>query len=108
MHMDHRLFLLRAAAVFSLAATTFAPLIQAQKVTTTVTVGSNPFAVAVNPVTNKSYVVNKMSNNLTVIDGATNTTATVNTGTTPVAIAVNPATNKIYVANSGGNTVNVF
>ena len=108
MHTDHRLFLLRAVAVFSLAAITFAPLTQAQKVTTTVTVGSNPFAVAVNPVTNKTYVVNKMSNNLTVIDGATNTTATVNTGTAPVAIAVNPATNKIYVANSGGNTVNVF
>ncbi|HZR28696.1 MAG TPA: Ig-like domain repeat protein [Terriglobales bacterium] len=106
MHMDHRLFLIHATVLVSLAVTT--PLIHAQKVTTTVTTGTNPFAVAVNPVTNKTYVVNKASNNVTVIDGATNTTATVTTGTTPVAIAVNPATNKIYVANSGGNSVTVI
>ncbi|HTC92904.1 MAG TPA: Ig-like domain repeat protein [Terriglobales bacterium] len=79
-----------------------------QTVTTTVTVGTAPTAVAVNPVTNKVYISNATSNNVSVIDGATNTIATVATGTTPKAIAVNPATNKIYVANNGGGSVTVI
>ena len=67
--------------------------------TTTVSVGTDPYAVAVNPVTNKIYVANNRSNNVTVIDGATNSTTTVSVGTGPVSVAVNPVTNKIYVAN---------
>jgi len=39
--------------------------------------------VAVNPVTNKVYVANNGSNNVTVIDGATNVTTTVAAGTDP-------------------------
>ena len=42
---------------------------------------SIPCAVAVNPVTNKIYVANYSSNNVTVIDGATNGTTTVAAGT---------------------------
>ena len=61
--------------------------------------GAIPLAVAVNPVTNKIYVANENSNNVTVIDGATNTTTTVAVGTFPIAVAVNPVTNQIYVAN---------
>ena len=38
------------------------------------------------------------SNNVTVIDGATNNTTTVAVGTAPCAVAVNPNTNQIYVA----------
>ncbi len=41
-----------------------------------VATGSQPFAVAVNPVTNKIYVANRGQNTVTVIDGATNTTQT--------------------------------
>ena len=67
--------------------------------------GSQPFAVAVNPATNKIYVVNNGPNTVTVIDGATNTTQTVNVGRTPVAIAVNTVTNKAYVACPGDGTV---
>ena len=51
--------------------------------TTTVAVGSSPVAVAVNPDTNKIYVANYYSNNVTVIDGATNNTTTVPVGTCP-------------------------
>ncbi len=69
--------------------------------TTTVSVGSTPYAAAVNPVTNKIYVANRGSNNVTVIDGATNTTSTVSVGMQPQAVAVNAVTNKIYVANNG-------
>ena len=68
-----------------------------------------PAAVAVNPVTNKIYVANCSSNNVTVIDGATNaTTHGAPPGTILVAVAVNPVTNKIYVANYGSNNVTVI
>ncbi len=67
--------------------------------TTTVGAGNAPGAVAVNPVTNKIYVANEGSNNVTVIDGATNNTTTVTAGQTPLAEAVNTNTNKIYVVN---------
>ena len=67
--------------------------------------GSQPFAVGVNPATNKIYVVNNGPNTVTVIDGATNVTQTVTVGRTPVAIAVNTVTNKAYVACSGDGTV---
>ena len=62
--------------------------------------GSGPSAVAVNPVTNKTYVANLSSANVTVIDGATNATTTVAAGSNPWGVAVNPVTNKVYVANS--------
>ena len=77
--------------------------------TTTINVGSSPYAVAVNPNTNQIYIANSSSNNVTVIDGATNTTtATVSVGSSPVSMAVNPNTNQIYVANNGSNNVTVI
>src|SRR5438552_13864843 len=57
---------------------------QAQSVTATVTVGVSPFAIAVNPVSNKIYVAGSGSNNVTVINGADNSTTTV--GVAPLAI----------------------
>src|SRR6266571_2987260 len=81
---------------------------QGQTVTTTVTAGSNPRSVAVNPVTNKIYVANFFSANVTVIDGATNATTTVQVGTAPVSVAVNPVTKKFYVANAASKNVTVI
>ena len=86
-------------AVLSGFLLTSAPQLQAQTVTATVTAGICPDAVAINPVTNKIYVANYNSGDVTVIDGATNTTATVTAGTHPWAVAVNPVTDKIYVTN---------
>jgi YVTN family beta-propeller protein len=62
---------------------------------------SPPFAVAVNSATNKIYVANSGSNNVTVIDGATNATTTVTDPNVraPVALAVDSVTNMIYVTN---------
>src|SRR5882757_8604094 len=80
----------------------------AQTVTATVTSGTQPFAIGINPVTNKVYVSNVSSNSVTVIDGATTTTATVAAGKNPLAIAVNPVTNKVYVANYSSNNVTVI
>ena len=85
------------------------PCAQAQTVTATVPVGSDPASVAVNTATNQIYVANSGSNTLSVISGATNTIlATVSEELAPVSVAVNAATNQIYVANSGSNTVAVL
>src|SRR5262249_8907945 len=60
------------------------------------------FAAAVNPVTNKIYVINGFSN-ITVIDGATNSTTTIADPTPggPFFVAVDQETNKIYVTHVG-------
>ncbi|MDD4295380.1 MAG: beta-propeller fold lactonase family protein [Ruminiclostridium sp.] len=58
--------------------------------------------------TNKIYVANYSSNNVTVIDGATNSTTIVAAGAEPRAVAVNPSTNKIYVANNYSDNVTVI
>jgi YVTN family beta-propeller protein len=67
-----------------------------------------PYGMGVNPVTNKIYVPNLYSNNVTVIDGATNTTTTVAVGGGPAVVAVNPVTNKIYVVNEFSSNVTVI
>jgi YVTN family beta-propeller protein len=83
--------------------------VSAQTIVATVTVGSFPFGVAVNSATNRIYVTNATSSNVSVIDGATNTVvATVPVGNTPYQVDVNPSTNRIYVANSVSNDVSVI
>jgi YVTN family beta-propeller protein len=77
-------------------------------VTATVGAGEGPYAVAVSPVTNKVYVANSGSNNVTVIEGGTNDTLTVGTGDGPRAVSVNPVTNKVYVANIDSDNVTVI
>ncbi|MGA2506921.1 MAG: hypothetical protein ABSF80_05535 [Chitinispirillaceae bacterium] len=77
-------------------------------VTDTITAGTNPFAVAVNPVTNRTYVANYGSSTVTVIDVAANQTSIITVGSNPRAIAVNSLTNKIYVANFAGSSVSVI
>jgi YVTN family beta-propeller protein len=85
-----------------------APFAVAQNVTTQIPVGLSPQAVAINPVTNNTYVANTGSNTVTVIDGATGTPTFVGVGASPAAIAIDTATNKIYVADSGGVEVDVI
>lgn len=69
----------------------------------TITLAARPSGVAVNTTTNKIYVAtNYASNDVIVIDGATNSlviTITDPNIVAPVAIAVNPATDTVYVAN---------
>ena len=81
---------------------------RAATATANVSVGTNPFSVVVNPVTNKIYVLNYWGANVTVIDGGTNAISAVSVGVNPVSVAVNPVTNKIYVANYGSNNVTVI
>src|SRR5438874_2467345 len=73
-----------------------------------VAAGTQPNAVAVNPVTNKIYVANYLSNNVTVIDGTNNSTSTVATGPVPRGVAVNPVTNKIYIPSWSNNNIRVI
>jgi YVTN family beta-propeller protein len=80
----------------------------ATSATQTVMVGSHPYAIAVNSVTNKIYVANYSASSVTIIDGASTGTVTIPTGAYPAALAVNDVTNKIYVANQGSNTVTVI
>ncbi len=68
--------------------------------TTTLTVGTGPEAIAVNPVTGKIHVSNSGSANVSVIDGNANATSTLASLTGPAAVGVNPATNTIYLANN--------
>src|SRR5208282_6430265 len=78
-------------------------------VTSTVTAGVGPRAVAVNLATNQIYVANQSRLFVTVIDGATNTASNVPTpGGAPTSVAVNPVTNTIYAVNTGGFSVSVF
>ncbi len=68
-----------------------------------------PTDIAVNPETNKIYVVNSDSDSISVIDGKNDkVTANVQIGENPTGIAVNPETNKIYTANSKSDTVSVI
>jgi YVTN family beta-propeller protein len=68
----------------------------------------SPYAVVVNPKTNKAYAVNSRDGTVTVMDASANSTIAVKVGSEPMAIAVNPVTNKIYVGNSGSGTVSVI
>lgn len=66
--------------------------------------------MAVSPATNKIYVANYDSNDVSVIDGATNTVTRVAdpNATSPIAVAVNPITNKVYVANYASTNITVI
>ena len=66
----------------------------------------NHFGVAVNPVTNRIYVVS--SDSVEVIDGNTNSLIASFVVSSPGgdgAVAVNPGTNRIYVTNSASDTL---
>ncbi len=68
---------------------------------TRIPVGDRPHLVAVNTITNRVYVANWGTNDVSVIDGASNTVvATIPVGTYPIGVAINPTTNRIYVSNS--------
>ncbi len=97
------------ALIFALAGSAPRPAHAAYDVIATIGVGSNPLDVAVNPITNTIYVTNNISNNVSVINGATNTvTTTIPVGSNPYGVAVNASTNTIYVANYSDSTVSVI
>ncbi len=81
--------------------------------TTTISISrppdNSPGWVAVDPVTNKTYISNDGWNgSVTTIDGASGSTQAVMVGRNPYALAVDPTTNRVYVANLYSNTVSVI
>lgn len=78
--------------------------------TTVSSLGSNPFAVVVNPTTNKVYIASV--DGISVLNGATNGVIRVLPGASEMdGLAVNPSTNTVYVSSytsdptKGGLTV---
>jgi len=77
-------------------------------VAATISVGSDPIGVAVDPATHTAYVTNG-AGTVSVIDEATRTvTATVPVGVFPYGVAVDHATHTAYVANADSGTVSVI
>jgi YVTN family beta-propeller protein len=84
-------------------------------VTATVTVGTGPIGIGVNPTTNRIYVADEgvdssgceFCGSVAVIDGNTNTVIATVPVSGPLGVGVNPVTNRIYVAarNSGSVAV---
>src|ERR1051326_2386037 len=72
----------------------------------TITVGTNPGQIVVNPSSHLAYVVNQGSNSVSVIDTQLlKVKATLTVGSAPIGIAVNPAAGLVFVANSGSGTI---
>jgi uncharacterized protein len=66
-----------------------------------IAVGKEPVSIASNPDTNRVYVANSGSGNVSVIDGHTDKVmATVPVGDLPYTIAVNRPANKVYVSRT--------
>ena len=71
--------------------------------------GISPTGVAVDSQNGYLYVVNGGSNNVSVINGATNTViGSVQVGTTPGGVAYDGANGYLYVANHGSKNVSVL
>lgn len=74
-----------------------------------VIVGSGPYGIGVNSVTDRIYVANFGGSNVSVLDGKSNAVlTTITVGINPVGVGVNPATNRIYVTNWGGHSLSVI
>ena len=78
-------------------------------VVATYTVGSAPFAVAVDSATHEVYVTNTGSDNVTVLNDTTGASvASIGVGSAPSGIAYDPLTGLLFVANNGSNNVSVI
>lgn len=86
------------------------------KTFTRIATGTTPTYVAVNPVTNRIYVGNTSSDDITVIDGSTGTVlTTITVFYTPGSLTVDAVNNRLYVGVNGlpyllpiSGTTNVF
>ena len=77
----------------------------------TITVGSQPSAVAINPTAKRAYVANRASSTISVIDTSTNAVvgSAIRVGTSPQDVAVNTTgTPIVVVANNGSSNVTVI
>jgi len=71
--------------------------------------GAFPFEVAFDPANGYIYETNLLSDNVAVINGATNNViANIAVGSEPSGVAFDPSNGYVYVANGGSNTVSVI
>lgn len=76
---------------------------------TAVPVGTDPFGVAVDNVTNDVFVTNTGSDNVSVISATTDRSiASIDVGSAPSGEAYDWASNEIYVADGGDNNVSII
>ncbi|MCI4327962.1 MAG: YncE family protein, partial [Thermoplasmata archaeon] len=74
-----------------------------------IAVGAAPFGVAVDDATDQVWVTNTGSNNVTVINGTTQSVvANIPVPSEPLGIAVNPAQARVFVADNGTNQTSVI
>ena len=77
--------------------------------TKTITVGTTPSEIVVNPSAHLAYVVNQGSDSVSVIDTQLlKVDATLTAGSSPIGIAVNPSAGKVYIGNSASGTITVI
>lgn len=78
--------------------------------TTNITVGTEPYGIAINPAGTKAYVSCCYNDRVSVITLADNTVATISSGMgyTPAGIGVHPDGSKVYVACMDSNNVKVI
>ncbi len=76
----------------------------------TISVGSQPSAVAISPTAKRAYVTNRASGTVTVVNTDTNTVvgSAIRVGTSPQDVAVNTAGTQVFVANNGSSSVSVI
>ncbi len=85
------------------------PASAAPTIIATINVGTNPFSIAYNPVSNTMYVVNAASANVSVINCSTNTVlTTISTTVSATAIAYDSINNRMYITKAGINRVAVI
>ena len=75
----------------------------------TIPVGTEPFAITLDPTTNYIFVTNFESDNITIINGTNNHVVKhLPVGDGPRGIDINPITKKLYVANFYDQTLSVI
>jgi YVTN family beta-propeller protein len=71
--------------------------------------GSDPFDIVVDPVTDRLYIANFRFHSVSVIDGSTDkVTSEIKVGRFPSSLDINTDLNSVYVANSRSNTISVI
>jgi YVTN family beta-propeller protein len=79
------------------------------QVVTVISVGSNPYGVAIAPSAHLVLVTNSGSDNVSIVSGTTQIPiASVTVGTDPQGIAVDSANGTAFVANNGSRNVSVI
>ncbi len=71
--------------------------------------GIDPVATAINTTTNRLYMANEFSDNVSVIDSLSYEVINViDVGDSPADIKINPVTNLVYVSNSESNDISLI